>query len=794
MSMAGSATPDSATLERLPCACAVLGAEGRVLLANRRFAQLCGAVESTGQSLRPDAQAALAAALSQARDFELALQAAQDLPEGGPRWLSCQGGWDEVLRAHLCLWRDISGARSAQRQAAEQARQFGLLADNVPAQIALYDAATQQCRFANPAYAHAFGREPAEVLGRTFAEVIGVEAAAQIQPFVERVLHEQASVNYVRELRDAQGEPRWIDVSLLPHVGESGETLAVFVLINDITQHRRAEIAVRESEARLAKFMQATLEGIVFHREGSVTDVNPPLCALIGYELHELIGRPVLSFVAADELPKVSRVMAERRETRYETAIVHRDGSVIPVEFIVRTLERDGEPLRMTIVRDIRDRLAAQARIHHLAQHDALTQLLNRAAFMDRLDAALAWAAESRQPLALLFIDLDNFKRVNDSLGHLEGDQVLTTVADRIRDCVRATDLVARFGGDEFVVLLRDVRGRDDVLVVLRALLSVVEVPVRADGRQLSVTPSIGVAMYPEHGGRAADLIQHADTAMYRAKAKGRATYQFFEPALASRAYAELVLEAELAEALTHGQFRLHYQPQIDARSGRLRGAEALLRWQHPTRGLLTPEAFIDVAERHRLMVPLGEWVMREAARQSRHWHKSGVAAVPIAVNLSAMQFRLSSFADTVAEVLDEVDVPGAWLELELTERMLMDDIQAAPATLASLRALGLSISVDDFGTGHTSLAHLSQLPLDKLKIDQGFVAALPGDAAAMTITHAMVQMAAGLKLAVIAEGVRTEAQRALLADWGCDALQGELVSPPLSASDFEAWLKARAG
>jgi EAL domain-containing protein (putative c-di-GMP-specific phosphodiesterase class I) len=298
--------------------------------------------------------------------------------------------------------------------------------------------------------------------------------------------------------------------------------------------------------------------------------------------------------------------------------------------------------------------------------------------------------------------------------------------------------------------------------------------------------------MFPEHGETAADLIQHADTAMYLAKAKGRANYQFFEPVLASRAYADLVLEAELAEALTHGQFRLYYQPQISAADGHLRGAEALLRWQHPTRGLLTPEAFIDVAERHRLMVPLGEWVMREAARQTRIWHKSGVAPVPIAVNLSAMQFRLSSFADTVADVLDAADVPGAWLELELTERMLMDDVEAAPATLASLRALGLSISVDDFGTGHTSLAHLTQLPLDKLKIDQGFVARLPDDAAAATITRAIVQMAAGLRLAVIAEGVRTPQQRDLLASWGCDAFQGELISPPLSAQDFEAWLKLR--
>jgi len=788
MRHAPDAAPDGSVFELLPAAFALLSTQGQVLQANALFRAMAGSAAERGAWLSPESAAALLTALAAPQSFTLELQAA-----ASETWLACQGRWDAALAAHACLWQPIAGATLAAQQAmADQVAQFRLLADNVPAQIAFYETQGFRCQFANRAYASAFGLDPQSILGRTFPQVIGETAAALIQPSVDRVLQQATAVNYVRELHGQDGKPRWIEVSLLPHLDDDSKVAAVFVLINDITRHRLADAAVRESELRLAKFMHATVEGIVFHHEGIITDVNPPLCELLGYTQQELVGRHALGFVAEDELSKVGRVMAEQRELRYETAVVRRDGARIPVEFIVRTLERDGESLRMTIVRDIRDRIAAQARIHHLAQHDALTQLLNRASFMDRLEPALAHARAAAQPLALLFIDLDNFKRVNDSLGHLEGDKVLTTVAERISDCVRTTDLVARFGGDEFVVLLRDVRGREDVMVVLRALLSVVEVPVRADGRQLSVTPSIGVAMFPEHGDTAADLIQHADTAMYLAKAKGRANYQFFEPVLASRAYADLVLEAELAEALTHGQFRLYYQPQISAADGSLRGAEALLRWQHPTRGLLTPEAFIDVAERHRLMVPLGEWVMREAARQTRLWHKSGVAPVPIAVNLSAMQFRLSSFADTVADVLDAADVPGAWLELELTERMLMDDVEAAPATLASLRALGLSISVDDFGTGHTSLAHLTQLPLDKLKIDQGFVARLPGDEAAATITRAIVQMATGLRLAVIAEGVRTPQQRDLLASWGCDAFQGELISPPLSAQDFEAWLKSR--
>ena len=770
--------------EMLPCALAMVDERGLVLRSNAGFAAL-GAGQAGWDWLDAPSRAALDAAWAGHADFALELQ-------GRPGWLVCRARWDAGLAAYLCVWQDISASKAAEREAADQAAQFRLLADHVPALIALYDARNHRCLFANREYARTFGLDEQDILGRTFAEVIGEAATARIQPYVEQVLRDKQPANYERELLGPDGKPRWIEVHLIPHLDAQGNSLATFVQILDITKHRLAEAAVRESEARLDKFMQATVEGILFHRDGLVTDVNPPLCALVGYSLEEMLGREAMDFVAEDERAKVRRVMLEERELRYETAIRHRDGTRIPVEFIVRTLQRGDERLRMTIVRDIRDRIEAQARIYHLAHHDSLTGLLNRAAFMEELARAMRRAKRQDHRLALLFIDLDNFKRVNDSLGHLEGDQVLRTVAQRIDACLRTSDLVARFGGDEFVVLLDDVHTREDVMVVLMALLSVVEVPVQADGRDLLVTPSIGIAMFPEHGSKVAELIQHADTAMYLAKSAGHASYQFFEPAMAEQAYADLVLEGELSRALLHDEFRLHYQPQVDARDGRLVGAEALLRWQHPKRGLLAPDAFIEVAERHRLMVPLGEWVMREAARQSRLWHESGVAAVPIAVNLSAMQFRLERFADTVRQVLQQAGVPGAWLELELTERMLMDDVESAPATLTALRELGLAVSVDDFGTGYTSLAHLTQLPLDKLKIDQSFVAKLPGDKGALAITQAIVQMARGLGLRVGAEGVRTQAQWRLLADWGCEELQGEMIADSMPAQQFEAWLRAR--
>ncbi|MBT9491450.1 MAG: EAL domain-containing protein [Paucibacter sp.] len=549
------------------------------------------------------------------------------------------------------------------------------------------------------------------------------------------------------------------------------------------------------SEARLQKFMQASMEGIAFHCDGVITDVNPPLCELFGYRLQELLGRRALDLICPGERVKAAEIMQAGRELTYETAMLHRDGHSIAVELSVRSLNCGGEILRMCIVRDIRERQATQARIQFLAHHDGLTGLLNRSAFMEQVQALIAApsVAPEQRSLALLFIDLDNFKRVNDSLGHLEGDKVLKTVAERISDCLRASDLVARFGGDEFVILLSDVHEQADVLVVLMALLAVVEVPVDADGYVLTVTPSIGVAMYPAHGARVEDLIQHADMAMYLAKAKGSASYCFYEPSQADSAYAELVLESQLVQAIERDEFVLYFQPQVAAASGELIGAEALLRWQHPQRGLLSPDAFIDVAERHRLMLDLGAWVMRAAALQARAWHQHGVAPVRIAVNLSRMEFRLDGFADLVAKVLSELSVPGAWLELELTERMLMDEIASAPATLAALRGLGLTVSVDDFGTGYTSLAHLTRLPLDKLKIDQSFVAPLPADAGAAAIVRAVIQMAAGLGLQVSAEGVRTPAQRDLLIEWGCDGLQGEMIGEPMSAQAFEHWLAQRA-
>ncbi|MEP7058063.1 MAG: EAL domain-containing protein [Caldimonas sp.] len=681
---------------------------------------------------------------------------------------------------------------------AEQAGLFRLLADNVPVLIAYYGVDDLKCRFANKAYARNFGRDEHSIVGLTFAEVIGADAAKRIEPQVQKVTTERVAAMYERTLTAADGGTRWIEVHLLPHLNPDGESVGVFVLISDITKHRLAERALRESEERLAKFMQATAEGIVFHKDGVIVDANPPLCQLVGYSLAEMLGHKTIEFVAPDHVAKVVAVIESGRETAYESVILDRYNQRIPVEFIVRTMMHNDERWRMTIVRDIRDRHAAQARIHHMAHHDALTGLPNRTAFMERLEQTMLAARLERTRLALLFVDLDHFKRVNDSLGHSVGDALLRTVAGRLVGALRATDVVARFGGDEFMVLLpglpADPARRDDVERVAQKLLAVIEAPIHVENRPLSVTPSIGIALYPGDGDTPNEMIEHADSAMYRAKARGRANHQFFDPVMASSAYAALVMEGELAQALERGEFELHFQPQVRAADGRLVGAEALIRWNHPERGLLLPDEFIPVAEQRRLMLPIGQWVLAEAVRCATRWRERGLAVAPVAVNLSTVQFHSIGFIDAVAQVLPAGGVGAGLIELELTERMLMDDVADVKQRLMRLKALGLSISVDDFGTGYLSLGHLKELPIDKVKIDRSFVHDLPDDRDSAAITRAIVQMGHSLEITVIAEGVETEAQARFLSELGCDELQGVWVGAPLPVAQFEAWVGARRG
>ena len=775
----------------LPSPVLVLTTAGEATAVNTAFSEFAGlapeAARGAGWRAALSAQvlAPLLEALAAQRDFTLQLVLRRAGAGAGPAWVDCSARWLPLAERYLCQWHDVSAARMAEAGARHQAQQLRLVANNVPALIALYAADDFRCLFANAGYAQAFGHSEQSILGQTFEQIIGTEAARLIQPFVDEVRNHGRPARYERQLQTANGT-QWIEVQMVPHLGDDGKVLAAFVLVNDITRHREAERAVRESEERLAKFMQASVEGIVFHKDGVITDANPPLLALVGHTLAEIVGRKNLEFIAPEQIPKVLEVMASGAETAYESVLLHKDGTRIAVEFIVRTIERGGERLRMTIVRDIRDREAARSHIYHLAHHDPLTGLLNRMAFMERLDVLMASGRAGDAEGALLFIDLDQFKRVNDSLGHLAGDVLLQTLAQRLKQLLRGSDLVARFGGDEFLVLLPGALPLADVQEVAKKVLSAFAAPLLLEGRPISVTPSVGIALYPLHATTPADLIRCADAAMYLAKQQGRATQRCYDPELGRRAMAALELESQLTQAVARSEFVLHYQPQVRASDGALVGAEALIRWHHPTRGLVEPDHFIPVVEQQRLIVPIGQWVLREAARAARRWREAG-RPLPVSVNVSSLQFRDAGFGASVAQVLREEGLGGEWLELEITERMLMDDVGAVSATLADLKALGVRIAIDDFGTGYSSLGRLNRLPIDRIKIDRSFVHDLPDNAGHAAIARAIVMLARSLGMATIAEGVETAAQRDFLVALGCEELQGLLYGAPRPEHPFDA-------
>ncbi len=660
-----------------------------------------------------------------------------------------------------------------------QAELLRLVANNVPALIAYYDSGPDsRCMFANAGYASMFGFTEQTILGQPMVDILGAETAKEVAPYVDEVREQRRSSRYERTVASPTGGTRIIEVQLVPHIDDSGVLRGSFVLVNDITRHREAERALRESEERLSKFMDASVEGIVFHKDGIVTDANPTLLALCGYTLPELVGRRAVEFIAPDEVPKMLDVMQRGVDTAYESVAVHKSGYRIPVEFIVRSMVRNGQTTRMAIVRDLRDREAARSRIHHLAHHDALTGLLNRQAFMEQLELRLASPRSTDAQGALLFVDLDHFKRVNDSLGHAAGDALLQTLAQRLLSLTRGSDIVARFGGDEFLVLLPGAQSMQHVEEVTRKLLDALGAPMPLEGRMIAVTPSVGIALYPAHARTAVDLVRNADAAMYEAKKQGRATFTLYDPALSQRALAALELETQLTQAIERQEFRLLYQPQVRASDGAVVGAEALIRWQHPSRGLVEPDDFVPLAEQQRLILPIGQWVLQQSLREVRAWHDAG-HMVSVSVNLSLLQLRADNFADELAQHLQEAGVDGHALELEITERMLMDDVDTVRTTLRRVKALGVRIAIDDFGTGYSSLGVLNQLPIDRIKIDRSFVRDLPANANHVAIARAIVTLARSMSCTVIAEGVETEAQRAFLHELGCDELQGMLTGAP---------------
>jgi diguanylate cyclase (GGDEF)-like protein/PAS domain S-box-containing protein len=529
---------------------------------------------------------------------------------------------------------------------------------------------------------------------------------------------------------------------------------------------------------------------------GNVTYLNPVAERITGWTRQDGLGQPLArvfrTIDATTREPgrstvdhagqldsttvRASNCLLVRRDGR-ETAI---EGSTFPIH------DEGGEAIGVVIVfKDVSESRAMSLQALHLAQHDALTDLPNRVLLNDRLVQAIALARRHDYPLAVLFLDLDRFKHVNDSLGYVIGDALLQSIADRLGACVRSSDTISRQGGDEFVVLLPEIGHADDAAASAQKIIGALVAPHAVAHHELHVTATIGIGIYPADGGDAATLIRSAGTAMHHGKDSGRNKYQFFERDMNARAVERQTIEAGLHRALADGEFVLHFQPKIALETGAMTGAEALIRWVHPARGLISPGDFVAIAEDCGLIVPIGQWVLREACRQARTWIDEGRRAIPLAVNISAVEFRHPGFLDNVRSVLKDSRLGGRYLELELTESSLFQHPESTAFVLQGLKKLGVQVAIDDFGTGYSSLSYLRRFPVSVLKIDQSFVQEINADPVGSPIVSAVINMGNSLGHRVIAEGVETGEQLAFLQGQRCAEGQGYYFSPPLAAEQF---------
>ena len=672
--------------------------------------------------------------------------------------------------------------------------QLRALTENVPVSLACFDAGSLCFVYANARFARLVGQDQASLIGMTLVDTVGPKIASVAQARIDQMLGERQRIKFDYCLQRRDYADTWFDVHLVPDFAATGEVTLCYVLMTNTTSHRMATQRAHEAAERLRKFMEASTEGMVFHEGGKIVDVNPPLLRMLGYSFEEIVGQDPLKFIAPDAQAEAVAAIAVSRETTYDSALMHRNGSRVPVQFSSRNLLWNGKVVRMSIVRDMTERVADAARIHFLAMHDSLTGLANRTQLNERLALLLDGAGATQTQLAVLFIDIDHFKRINDSLGHAAGDELLVTFAERLKGECGDCALLSRLGGDEFVVVQKLSVSNDSTAAFGRRLLSALEQPINIQGRRMIVTASIGVALFPQDGHSGNSLLKNADAAMYLAKSQGRATLRFFDASLARAADQALAIETQLGDAIRNHEFELFYQPQLREPDGVLVGVEALIRWRHPALGLIGPNQFIGVAEGLQLISPIGQWVLDEALAQVSIWKAIGWPEPRVAVNLSSVQFRAAGFVESVLAALQRRGLKGDNLELELTERMLMDegdDVAATQATLAALTAAGISVAIDDFGTGYSSLSHLRTLPIDRLKIDQSFVRELTDSRDCFAITEATIRLASSLGILTIAEGVETEQQRAILRQMRVHATQGFLIARPMCGRDFERWLQA---
>lgn len=614
------------------------------------------------------------------------------------------------------------------------------------------------------------------------------------------VFADKAVLAPVRRLRDFSRRMAAGDLAARPGVRNRGELGELAASLDTMAR------ALQASRLEMEGIMDVVPDGVlVMDRAGHIVMANARCETLFGYPRGELVGQSV-ELLLPEDRRKAHEVLRRRdlaaprvREMgspSVDLVARRRDGSTFPVEVSLAPLETEKGRFVIAAVRDVSERKQFEAEILRQATHDALTGLPNRVLFRQLLEQAMVQAQRDETLLAVAFLDLDGFKTINDTWGHRAGDALLVQVADRIRGALRASDVVARQGGDEFTLLLSGIRQIPDVTRVADKLLAVVAKPYEIDGREVNVTASMGITLYPIDDADAEHLLRNADTAMYRAKADGRNRYSFYTAEMNAEVRRRLEIETGLRQALREEQFEVFYQPQVEVNTGRWVGLEALLRWRHPERGLVSPGEFIPVAEDSGLIEPIGEWVLATVCRQIMDWNRRGLPPLRVAVNLSARQFAKPALVEDVAAILAGAGMNrcGGQMELEVTESILMGDQLQSVAHLEGLRALGLKLAIDDFGTGYSSLAYLKRFPLTALKIDRSFIDGVVDDPNDAAIAAAIIDLAHSLKLSVVAEGVETPAQWQWLREHGCDLAQGYLFGRPMPAAEIETHLTAAAG
>lgn len=571
----------------------------------------------------------------------------------------------------------------------------------------------------------------------------------------------------------------------------------VLMVVREITNRKK-----QDKQLRLwAKVFEGSNEAIMItDADLHIVSVNRAYENIMGFTEAEVIGVDTIAEGARLHTHSFFRnlvsVLREQGHWQGELFNQRKNGETFPSWYSISlVLNAQGKPENyIAIFNDITEYKNSRAQIEFLAHHDNLTGLPNRVLLNDRLEMAINAAKRQNEKVGVLFIDLDRFKNVNDSLGHTVGDELLKEAANRLSSTIRTGDTVSRLGGDEFVVLFPKIKDEASLADLTIKLRNVLQHPYNVGGISLHITPSIGIAIFPEDGDNVNSLIKNADAAMYLAKEKGRNNYQFYTPLLNSRTLDRLKLESDLRLALDHGGFELHYQPQIFSKTGNLWGAEALVRWHHPERGLIPPADFIPLAEETGLIIPLGDWVFAQAARQVTTWRKQGLSNLVVAVNISAVQFRKDDFVERIETILKEEGAVSHSIELELTESILMHDMESSIQTLHYLRSSGFRIAIDDFGTGFSSLNYLRRLPVNVLKIDQSFIREMLAEQASLAIVESIISLAHSLGKETIAEGVETKAELDVLTERGCRLMQGYYFSRPLPVAQFEAWVKNRTG